>query len=53
MINKNIKLYLLITTAIFLSSSSFSQSVTEIKKFKVTEAKQAVAVDDQFFLRDQ
>jgi hypothetical protein len=43
-----------IFTSVFLISCllsvlSTAQTVTEIKKFKVTEAKQAVAVDDRFF----
>ena len=36
-------------TIVALSFQSFAQSVTEIRKFQVSEAKQAVAVDNDFF----
>lgn len=46
---KNVCFCFLLLTGIFQKTGSAAQSVTEIRKFKVTEAKQAVAVDDHFF----
>ena len=48
MLQKNLFLSIILLS-IISNLSCFSQSVTEIKKFKVAEAKQAVAVDDQYF----
>ncbi len=49
MSSQKINLYLLAVIGVILHAQSFSQSVTQIKTFKITEAKQAVAVDEHFF----
>ena len=46
---RNVPLFLWFAFSSFLPFSSFSQTIQEIRSFQVTEAKQAVAVDEDHF----